>query len=102
MTAAGTKTYIFETRLRSRTMRVTIGDERSYTIVKAREKATELKQQTDDGLDPRKVKAEQEAAELAAQRKLEGNAMLIDEAWKAYIEARKDQWERRTPRATDT
>lgn len=92
VTAAGAKTYIFETRLRKRSMRVTIGDERTWTIVKAREKATALKTLTDQGLDPRKVKAEQEAAEQAAQRKLEGNAMLIDEAWKAYIEARKSQW----------
>lgn len=92
VTAAGAKTYIFETRLRKRSMRVTIGDERTWPIVKAREEATRLKTLTDQGLDPRKVKADEEAAALAAQRKIEGHAMLIDEAWTAYIEARKGQW----------
>src|SRR5882757_2983857 len=90
VTAAGAKTYIFETRLRKRSMRVTIGDERTWTIVKAREKATSLKTLTDQGLDPRKVKADEDAAEEAKLRKLEGHAMLIDEAWKAYIDCQKD------------
>jgi integrase len=92
VTAAGAKTYIFEARVRKRSMRLTIGDVETYTIVEAREKATTLKKQTDDGLDPRKVKAEEEAAEETQRRKLEGGAMLIDEAWTAYIEARKGQW----------
>jgi integrase len=92
VTAAGTKTYIFETRLRKHSMRVTIGDERTWSIIAAQQEATRLKTLTDKGLDPRKLKAEQEAAEQAEKRKLEGNAMLIDEAWKAYIDAHKDQW----------
>lgn len=92
VTSAGAKSYVFETRLHNRTMRLTIGDVRTWSIAEAQKRATELKTLTDKGLDPRKVKKEQAAAAEAAQRKLEGDATLIDEAWKAYVDSHKDQW----------
>jgi integrase len=92
VTAAGAKTFIFETRLRNRTMRMTIGDERTWSIAAAQKEATRLKTLTDQGLDPRKLKAEQDAAEYAARRKLEGDAILVAEAWKAYLSHHVKAW----------
>jgi integrase len=92
VTAAGAKTYIFETRMRSRTMRITIGDERTWSIAAAQKEATRLKTLTDQGLDPRKVKAEQDAAEAAARRKLEGEATLVADAWKNYLSHHAKSW----------
>jgi integrase len=92
VTAAGSKTYVFETRLRNRTMRLTIGDVRTWTISAAQKEATRLKTLTDTGLDPRKVKAEQDAAEEAARRVVEGHALLVREAWDAYLKHHAKRW----------
>lgn len=92
MTAAGSKTYVFETRLRNRTMRLTIGDVRTWTIGAAQKEATRLKTLTDKGLDPRKVKAEQDAAEEAERREIEGHAVLVADAWKAYLAHHAKRW----------
>jgi integrase len=92
VTAAGSKTYVFETRLRNRTMRLTIGDVRTWTISAAQKEATRLKTLTDTGLDPRKVKAEQDAAEEAARREVEGHALLVREAWDAYLKHHAKRW----------
>ena len=59
VTAAGSKSYIFEAWLHGRSMRITIGDLRTWTLGKAQAEATRLKTLTDQGLDPRRVKAEQ-------------------------------------------
>ena len=92
VTAAGAKSYIFETRLHGKTLRITIGDVRTWTIGKAQAEATELKAMTDKGLDPRQQKAEQrarvEAAQAAAQRKAE----LIGEAWANYLAHHAKRW----------
>lgn len=92
VTAAGAKTYVFETRMRNRTMRLTIGDERTWTISAAQKEATRLKTLTDQGLDPRKIKAEHDAAEEAARRKIEGDAVLVSEAWQAYLDHHAKRW----------
>lgn len=68
VTAKGAKSYIFETTLNGKTLRMTIGDVRTWTIGQAQAKATAYKAQTDSGIDPRKVRADQIAAEHAAER----------------------------------
>jgi hypothetical protein len=63
----GTKSFIFETSLNGKTIRITIGDVATWTIPDAQAKATGYKAQTDDGIDPREVKASAAAAETAAK-----------------------------------
>ncbi|HMH29041.1 MAG TPA: integrase family protein [Steroidobacteraceae bacterium] len=92
VTAAGAKSYIFETRLHSKTIRITIGDIRTWTIASAQKEATEFKTLTDKGLDPRKLKKEKKAAEETARLKVEGDAILIGEAWKVYVTQRANRW----------
>lgn len=67
VTAKGAKSYIFETTLQGKTLRITIGDVRTWSIGQAQAKATAYKAQTDSGIDPRKVRAEQAAAEKATE-----------------------------------
>ena len=52
VTAAGTKSFIFETSLRGKTIRITIGDVATWAIIKAQAEATAYKAQTDNGIDP--------------------------------------------------
>ncbi len=95
VTAAGAKSYIFETRLHGKTLRTTIGDIRTWAIAKAQTEATRLKALTDLGIDPREQKAEQqakseaikEAVKLAAFR----DSVNVDDAWQAYLEYQKER-----------
>ena len=47
VTSTGAKSYIFEARLNGKTIRTTIGDQRTWAIGKAQEQATRLKSQID-------------------------------------------------------
>jgi len=106
VTRAGVKSYIFETRLNSKTLRVTIGDERTWTISKAQDEATRLKAMTDQGVDPRQVKAEKQEARAAAKAAKEaaaaalavkefGESVTVGTVWAEYLAARKPQWSER-------
>lgn len=89
VTAAGSKSYIFETALHGKTIRMTIGDQRTWGIGKAQEEATSLKAMTDKGIDPRQVISDEIAAKEAeaeelAQKQI-AESVTVAEAWKAYI-----------------
>jgi integrase len=92
VTAAGARTYVFETRMHNKTMRLTIGDVRTWAIGRAQDEATRLKTLTDQGIDPRRVKAEQEAAAEAARRQGQSEAVLVSEAWAAYLAHHAKRW----------
>ncbi|NMG73708.1 tyrosine-type recombinase/integrase [Aromatoleum diolicum] len=89
---AGAKSFIFESKLSRRTVRVTIGDVRAWNLDDARAEARRLQTQIDQGIDPRQERAERIAAAEAKReeaRRVEAPAL---EAWGAYVEARKAKW----------
>ncbi len=96
VTAAGARSYIFETRLEGKTIRITIGDVRTGTVGKAQAEATRHKAQTDQGIDPRQVRAEQVAAQVAV--KVETAAAALRESvtlgavWPVYVAERTPHW----------
>jgi integrase len=92
VTAAGAKSYIFETRLHGKTLRITIGDVRTWSIGSAQKQATGLKSLTDKGIDPRQQRAEQQAAAEAARLEATRRAATLGSAWTAYIEERRSRW----------
>ncbi len=75
VTAAGTRSYIFETSLHNKTIRITIGDIRTWSVRKAQEEATRLKVLTDQGLDPRKLLRERQEA-IAAEKEAQAAIKL--------------------------
>ncbi len=100
VTAAGAKSYVFETSLHGKTLRITIGDTRTWSIGKAQAKATELKTLTDQGIDPRQLEADrlaaietkqaaEEAARQSDQLEAQRQTVTMREAWGAYIEAKR-------------
>ena len=99
VTAAGSKSYIFEASLNNKTIRITIGDQRTYAIGKAQAEATRLKVMTDQDIDPRQVKAEANAAKEAVAAALviqeARETVTLGMAWPEYIAARKPQWSER-------
>lgn len=106
VTAKGSRSYIFQSRLRDgQTVRLTIGEPISddgrgvYTIPKAQEQARRLQRLIDEGKDPRRERAEQEAgdravrdASRAARQRLEVSGLM---AWEIYCAERKPHWSAR-------
>ena len=96
ITAAGSKSYIFETALHGKTIRMTIGDPRNWAIGKAQKEAARLKVMTDQGTDPRQVITDAIAAKevkAAAQVLQETReTVTIGTAWGEYIKTTKSAW----------
>lgn len=92
VTSAGTKAYIFETRLHGHTMRITIGDVRTWPIGKAQAEATSLKALTDQGIDPRQQRAERAAVAEAKREEAKRLVTPALDAWQAYVDARRAKW----------
>lgn len=89
VTTAGSKSYIFETRLNGKTIRMTIGDPRNWKIGDAQAEASRLKVMTDQGTDPRQVIADgiaaKEAAAAALAMQEARESVTVAEAWQAYV-----------------
>lgn len=101
VTAAGTKSYIFETWLHGKSLRVTIGDVNTWPLdgqigsdKTARAEARRLKTLTDQGIDPRQQAAELRAKVDAARADAKSRAALVSDAWDAYISFQKDKMQR--------
>ena len=99
VTSTGTKSYIFESALHGRTIRLTIGDVRTWPLdgpagstTTARAEASRLKTLIDQGIDPRQQKAEQKAAIETARFEEQKKTVTLGEAWPIYLEARRSKW----------
>lgn len=91
-TPSGAKAYIFQGKIHGKTVRLTIGDPRSWTIDKAQEKARSLQTLIDDGKDPRDIRAEARAAHEAAQIAARRKDVTMAEAWDVYLAVRRSKW----------
>ena len=91
-TPAGKPSYIFQGRYQDKTLRLTIGSPESWTIQQAQEKARELQRQIDEGRDPREVKAEIVAADVAKRDAAKSESATVGDAWAVYLAERKPHW----------
>ncbi len=92
VTGAGARAYIFESRLFGKTIRITIGDIRSWDLGRARTEAARLKTLIDGGIDPREHRAEQQAAHEARRAATKRQEVTFGVAWDIYLAARKAFW----------
>lgn len=84
-TPNGKPAFIFQSEFDGKTIRVTIGDASTWRIPHAQVKARELQQTIDAGRDPRAVKAEAIARDVASRVAERQEAVLFSEAWAEYI-----------------
>jgi integrase len=89
VTPTGKKTFIYQSKVKGESMRVTIGDVSKWSIAKAEAEARRLQTVIDQGNDPRQVKAAQDAeqkaqATLLTQKQISESVTVAD-AWKDYI-----------------
>lgn len=101
--SSGGKSYIFQAKLRGQTIRLTIGDPKTWSIAEAEAEARRLKILIDEGKDPRQVKADGLTAELAARDTKAAEAAVkqaqqfresvtLGTAWAAYVAERSPNW----------
>ncbi|RBB35812.1 preprotein translocase [Burkholderia reimsis] len=102
VTKSGARSYVFESRLFGKTIRVTIGDPRSWDLGKARAEAARLALLIDAGKDPREVSAEQRAAHEARQMEARRKDVLFADAWEAYLDDLRTQISPKTKRPRST
>ncbi len=88
----GRKTFVFESRLDGKTIRITIGDIKSWAIGQARAEANRLKAMVDTGHDPREQKRQQQIEREAIKAKQEAEVVTVAQVWQLYIEARSSKW----------
>ena len=92
VTAAGAKSYVFESKLHRRTIRVTIGDPVHWTIEAARVRARELAALVDRGIDPREeAERLRRVAEAERQRRAAAEVSALT-VWAQYCEERRSAW----------
>lgn len=94
-TAAGMRSYIFESRLFGKTVRLTIGDTRTWELGKARVEASRLKALIDSGIDPREHRAQQQAEHEARRIEARRRDVTFGEVWNEYVVIRKPVWSNR-------
>jgi integrase len=91
-TVSGAKSYIFQAKVKGKSMRYTIGDVRAWSIPEAKVEARRLQTVIDQGNDPRVVRADKEAADKAkAEAKAQEQvteSVTVGEAWRAYVAER--------------
>lgn len=101
--ASSANRYIFQAKVKGKTMRVTIGKVSAWSIDKAQDEARRLQVEIDKGNDPRQQVADKEAAEVArlqaehdkAAAKLiqdKHEMLTLGMVWPLYIEARRKRW----------
>jgi integrase len=91
-TPAGLPAYVFQSVFQGKSLRLTIGSPDVWTIPQAQEMARELQRQIDEGRDPREVKAEITAADVAKRADEQRQHVTAREAWGAYVTERAPHW----------
>ena len=92
VTAAGAKSFVYESKLNRQTIRRTIGDARLWSIEQARTEARRLAVVLDSGQDPRDLERQQQADKAAAKTAATMHAVTVGEAWAAYVAERTTYW----------
>ncbi|OYT87348.1 MAG: preprotein translocase [Burkholderiales bacterium PBB6] len=87
-TANGAKSYVFESKLGGKTVRITIGDPDTWTIPLAQAEARRLQTLVDSGRDPRAEKAatiaREQQARTAEEAAIARQRVIARDAWDAY------------------
>ncbi len=99
VTPRGTPAFIFQGLYQGKSLRITIGDAEAWRVPEAQAKARELQRQIDEGRDPREIKAEAVAKDVAKREADRLEAVTVGDAWPTYLAEgapkRRDAWKPR-------
>jgi integrase len=85
----GTKAFTYQGKLAGKDVRITIGDVGTWGIDEARIRARELGGMIDQGVDPRLVKADKIAEQVARSKLDEAGAVTFGDALRDYVERKR-------------
>jgi integrase len=85
VTPAGKPAYVFQSEFQGKSLRLTIGSPGAWSIPQAQVKARELQRQIDEGRDPREVKAEITAADVAKRAADHAEGLTVADVWPRYM-----------------
>ncbi len=88
----GAKVFVYQGKLAGKTIRIRIGDVRSWDIDAAREEARRLLTLVNRGIDPRLEKQERIEEQNAKREEACRREATLDEVWPLYIEANQHRW----------
>ncbi|MCG2572375.1 integrase family protein [Acinetobacter sp. ME22] len=89
------RSYIFQNRVSGKSLRITIGDVNIWSLDDARKEARRLQQLCDQGIDPRRNKAEEDQKNDEFTQKKENSKITFGQVFLEYIEANKNLWSER-------
>ncbi len=92
VTAAGAKSFVYESKLNRQTIRRTIGDVKLWSIEQARTEARRLAVMLDNGQDPREIERQQQADKAAEKAAAAAKVVAVGEVWAVYLETRRPRW----------
>jgi len=92
VTAAGTKSFIFEATLHGKSIRTTIGKLSAWKLSSAQKEAIRLRTMTDSGIDPRQVNKANAAAAEKDKAEAKAKSLIIEVVWEEYIEHHRSIW----------
>ena len=81
VTNGGSASLIFQSRFCGKTVRMTIGDLKNWSIPNAQDRARQLQRMLDEGLDPRIVVTDQRAAHIATRANDKKHQVTALEVW---------------------
>jgi hypothetical protein len=85
VTVGGSKSFIFESKLNGKTIRLTIGDALAWSLADARAEARRMQTLIDQSIDPRHARRDQIAAAAAKREEAQRFAAPALEAWQIYL-----------------
>lgn len=89
VTQAGAKSYIFSGKLLGETIRLTIGDVKTWKLSDAQTQATAMRVMVQKGIDPRKEKENQKARIQSEKAQAARESKTVGDVWEAYIEEQR-------------
>lgn len=86
------RSYIFQGRISGKSLRITIGDVNIWSLDDARKEARRLQQLCDQGIDPRRSKAEETQKNQDFDQKNENEKITFGQVFLEYIDSNKEHW----------
>lgn len=95
VTANEKRAYIYQGRVKDKTIRITIGDVNTWSLDDARKEARRLQQLCDTGIDPRRQKAEEQQKNDEYHHNQQLNNITLEQVFDEYVEENKKNWSER-------
>lgn len=89
------RSYIFQSRVTGKSLRITVGDVNVWSLDDARKEARRLQQLCDQGIDPRRNKAEEDQKNENFAQEKQNEKITFGDVFFEYVNSNKHLWSER-------